>query len=79
MGLLSKNFLVLILISSFIAFPVAWWAIQKWLQEFPYRVKFDWWVFLVTVMAALLITVITTCFQSVKAAIANPVKSLRSE
>jgi len=79
MGLLSKNFLLLVGISSIIAFPVAWWAIQKWLQDFPYRVHIEWWIFPVTALSALFIAMITTCFQSIKAAIANPVKSLRAE
>jgi putative ABC transport system permease protein len=79
MGLLSKNFILLVLISSFIAFPVAWWAVQKWLQDFPYRVHIEWWIFLLTAVAALFIAMITICFQSIKAAIANPVKSLRMD
>jgi putative ABC transport system permease protein len=79
MGLLSKNFFLLILISSFITLPVAWWAIQKWLQDFPYRVHIEWWIFLTTTFAALFVGMITICFQSIKAAIANPVNSLRAE
>jgi putative ABC transport system permease protein len=79
MGLLSKNFFLLILISSFITLPIAWWAIQKWLQDFPYRVHIEWWVFLITTLAALFVALITICFQSIKAAIANPVNSLRAE
>jgi putative ABC transport system permease protein len=79
MGLLSKNFLLLVLFSSIIAFPVAWWAIRKWLQDFPYRVHIEWWIFLVTALAALFIAMITICFQSINAAITNPVKSLKAE
>jgi putative ABC transport system permease protein len=78
-GLLSKNFLLLVVISSLIAFPVAWWAMNHWLEDFPYRVDISWWVFGVAIVAALLIAFITVSFQSVKAATANPVKSLRTE
>jgi putative ABC transport system permease protein len=78
-GLLSKNFLLLVLISSVIAFPAAWWAVQKWLQGFPYRVQIEWWIFLITALIALFIAIISICFQTIKAAMANPVKSLRTE
>jgi len=79
MGLLSKNFLMMVLISAVIAFPIAWWAMNKWLEDFPYRVNIGWWVFGIALIAALLIALITVSFQSVKAATANPVKSLRTE
>ena len=79
MGLLSKNFVVMVLIASLIAFPVAWWAMNKWLDDFPYRVNIGWWVFAVAVVAALLVALITVSFQSIKAATTNPVKSLRTE
>ena len=78
-GLLSKNFLLLVVISSLIAFPVAWWAMNQWLEDFPYRINIGWWVFGVAIVAALLIAFITVSFQSVKAARTNPVKSLRTE
>ena len=78
-GLLSKNFLLLVLIATLIAFPIAWWAMNKWLEDFPYRVNVSWWIFGVAIVAALLIAFITVSFQSIKAAIANPVKSLRTE
>jgi putative ABC transport system permease protein len=78
-GLLSKNFLLLVATASLIAFPVAWWAMNNWLEDFPYRVNIGWWVFGVAIVAALLIAFITVSFQSVKAATANPVKSLRTE
>jgi putative ABC transport system permease protein len=78
-GLLSKNFLVLVLISSLIAFPVAWWAMNNWLDDFPYRVNISWWIFGIAMIAALLIAFITVSFQSIKAAMSNPVKSLRAE
>jgi putative ABC transport system permease protein len=78
-GLLSKNFLLLVLIASLIAFPVAWWAMNNWLENFPYRIAITWWVFGIAVLAALLIALVTVSFQSIKAATANPVKSLRTE
>jgi putative ABC transport system permease protein len=77
--LLSKEFLVLVCISIFIAVPVAWYAMHTWLQDFPYRVAIHWWVFAFAGFAVLFIALITVSFQSVKAAIANPVKSLRTE
>ena len=78
-GLLSKNFLLLVLIASVIAFPVAWWAMKAWLDDFPYRVEISWWIFGIAIIAALFIAMITVSFQSIKAATANPVKSLRTE
>ena len=79
MGLLSKTFVVLIIIASLVAFPIAWWAMNKWLEDFPYRVNISWWVFGIAAVAALIIALITVSFQSIKAATANPVKSLRTE
>jgi len=78
-GLLSRNFLLLIVIASIIAFPIAWWAANSWLKDFPYRVSVSWWVFGVAIIAALLIAFLTVSFQAIKAALANPVKSLRTE
>ena len=77
--LLSKDILKPVLISMLIAFPVAWWAMNKWLQGFAFRINLSWWVFAVAGTAAILIAIITVSFQSIKAAIANPVKSLRTE
>ena len=77
--LLSRNFLLLILISSLIAFPVAWWAMSDWLKDFPYRVNLSWWVFGIAIAGALFTAFITISFQSIKAARVNPVKSLRTE
>jgi ABC-type antimicrobial peptide transport system permease subunit len=77
--MLSKDFLKLVLIAAIIAFPVAWWVMHKWLNDFAYRVDIGWWVFVVAGIAALLIALLTISFQSIKAAIANPVKSLRTE
>jgi putative ABC transport system permease protein len=78
-ALLSKSFLKLVFIASLIAFPIAWWAMNNWLEDFPYRVAISWWIFGVAAVAALLIAFITVSFQSIKAATANPVRSLRSE
>ncbi len=77
--MLSKEFLKLVLIASLIAFPVAWWAMNGWLQSFAYRIDISWWVFAFAALAALLIALLTVSFQAIKAAIANPVNSLRSE
>ena len=79
MGLLSRNFVVMVLLASVIAFPIAWWAMNNWLNDFPYRVNISWWVFAVAAVAALLVALITVSFQAIKAATTNPVKSLRTE
>jgi predicted permease len=78
-GLLSKDFLKLVIISCLIGFPVAWWAMHQWLADFAYRTQINWWVFLMAGIAALLIAVLTISFQAMKTAMANPVKSLRTE
>jgi putative ABC transport system permease protein len=77
--LLSKEFLKLVMIASLIAFPVAWWTMNKWLQSFAYRIDLSWWIFALAGIAALLVALITVSFQAIKAAVANPVTSLRSE
>jgi putative ABC transport system permease protein len=77
--LLSKDFLQLVFISTLIAYPLAWWAMNKWLQGFAYRINISWWVFIVAGLGAMAIALITISFQSVKAALMNPVKSLRTE
>jgi len=78
-GLLSRNFLLLVGIASLIAFPIAWWAMNNWLKDFPYRITISWWIFGMAIIAALVIAFLTVSFQSIKAAVANPVKSLRTE
>ncbi|MGC4035813.1 MAG: ABC transporter permease [Chitinophagaceae bacterium] len=78
-GMLSKDFLKLVLISSVISFPLAWWAMHTWLQDFAYRVSISWWVFAIAGILALFIALATISFQAIKAAMANPVKSLRTE
>jgi putative ABC transport system permease protein len=78
-GLLAKDFIQLVIIAIVIASPLAWYAMSKWLQDFAYRIYIQWWVFAIAGILAILIAFITISFQSVKAAIANPVKSLRTE
>jgi putative ABC transport system permease protein len=78
-ALLSKDFIILVAISLIIAFPVAWWAMNKWLDNFAYRITIQWWMFVVAGSGALLIALVTVSFQAIKAAVANPVKSLRTE
>ncbi len=77
--LLSKDFLKLVLIAILIASPIAWYAMNRWLQDFAYKIDIEWWVFGVTGLLAVGIALLTVSFQSVKAALMNPVKSLRSE
>jgi putative ABC transport system permease protein len=77
--LLSKDFLQLVTIACLIAFPVAWWIMHNWLQNYEYRIDISWWIFLAAGISAILIALITISFQSIKAAMANPVKSLRTE
>lgn len=78
-GMLSKDFLKLVIIAALITFPVAWWAMNKWLQGFAYRVNISWWVFVLAGIVALLIALLTVGLQAMKAAVSNPVKSLRTE
>lgn len=77
--MLSKDFLKLVLFASIIAFPVAWFAMNKWLQDFAYRININWWVFILSAGTAIVIALITISYQAIKAAVANPVKSLRTE
>ncbi|MGN6637668.1 MAG: ABC transporter permease [Mucilaginibacter sp.] len=77
--LLSINFLKLVLIANLIAIPLAWWAMHKWLQDFAYRINLSWLVFGIVLMVSVVIALVTISFQSIKAATANPVQSLRSE
>ena len=75
--LLSKEFLILVAIAALIAFPVAWYSMHNWLKDFAYRVNIQWWVFLVAAIVALFVVLVTVSFQAIKAAVANPVKSLK--
>jgi putative ABC transport system permease protein len=78
-ALLSRDFLKLVLFAILIASPIAWYAISKWLQDFAYRINIDWWVFVLAGALAIVIALLTVSFQSIKAALMNPVKSLKSE
>ncbi len=78
-GLLSKDFVSLVLIACFIASPIAWYYLNEWLSDYAYRTELSWWIFVVAGLGALLITLLTVSFQSIKAALMNPVRSLRSE
>ncbi len=78
-SLLSKDFLKLVLIANVIAFPVSLWAINKWLQEYAYHIDVSWWVFALAAAVAIFIALVTVSYQALKAAFANPVKSLRAE
>ncbi len=78
-ALLSKDFMKLVAIAAIVAFPVAWFFMHKWLQDFAYRISIQWWIFLIAAVVAALIALITISFQAIKAAVANPVKSLRTE
>jgi len=77
--MLSGQFLKLVFFAVVIALPVAWWTMNKWLESFADRVTINWWFFIVPGMMALLLALVTVGFHSIKAAIANPVKSLRTE
>jgi ABC-type antimicrobial peptide transport system permease subunit len=78
-GLLSKDFLLLVCISCLIAFPIAWWMMHNWLQNYKYRIQISWWIFIGAGLLAVLIALFTVSFQAIKAAVANPVKNLRAE
>jgi putative ABC transport system permease protein len=78
-GLLAKDFLKLVLISIVIASPVAWYFMQKWLSNFVYRINMQWWMFVLAGIAAIAIAFLTVSYQSIKAALMNPVRSLRKE
>jgi putative ABC transport system permease protein len=78
-SLLSKDFLKLVLIANGIAFPIAWWATSKWLQEYAYHINVEWWVFGLAGAAAIVIALFTVSYQAVRAALINPIKSLRTE
>ena len=78
-ALLSKEFIKLVGFSCIVGFPLAWLMMNSWLQNYEYRIDISWWIFLVAGLTAILIAILTVSFQAVKAAIANPVKSLRTE
>jgi len=78
-ALLSKDFLKLVLIALALAVPVAWWLMNEWLKDFAYRINIEWWIFFAAAAIAIIIAFITVSTQAIKAAISNPVKSLRTE
>jgi ABC-type antimicrobial peptide transport system permease subunit len=78
-AMLSKDFVVLVSLALTIAIPLSWWAANEWLQSFAYRISISPFVFIIAGLAVMLITIITISFQAIKAAMANPVKSLRTE
>ncbi len=77
--LLSKDFIKLVLIANGVAFPLAWWVMNKWLEDFAYRADLSWWIFAVSGISAILIALLTVSFQAIRAAMANPVESLKTE
>jgi putative ABC transport system permease protein len=77
--LLSKEFLLLVILSFFVAIPVTWLVMNNWLQDFAYRINIQWWVFALAGLIAILIALLTTGLQALRASVANPVKSLRTE
>ena len=78
-ALLSADFLKLVVISILIASPIAWWAVSSWLQDFAFRIDVEWWIFISAGLLAIVIAQLTVSFQSIKAALTNPIKSLRAE
>lgn len=78
-GLLAKDFISLVLLAILVACPMGWYFMDRWLLDFAYRIQISWWVFPVAGVFVLLIAVLTISFQSIRAALANPVKSLRTE
>uniref|UniRef100_UPI003743F63A ABC transporter permease n=1 Tax=Mucilaginibacter pankratovii TaxID=2772110 RepID=UPI003743F63A len=78
-GELSRDFLKLVILAAIISLPVAWYAMNKWLLDFEFRISISWWILVMAGVVALIVAFVTISFQSIKAALANPVKSLRSE
>jgi putative ABC transport system permease protein len=78
-SVLIKDLLKLVIISLLIASPIAWFITNNWLEAFAYRISLSWWIYGIAGVSALLIATLTICFQAIKAAIANPVKSLKAE
>jgi putative ABC transport system permease protein len=78
-NLLSKDFLKLVAVAILIASPIAWYVMDRWLKDFAYRISIGWWIFLAAAFLAAMIALLTVSFQAIKAAVANPVSSLRAE
>ena len=79
MTLLSKDFVIMVCIGILIASPLAWYVMQGWLQDFAYRINIEWWFFVVAGLMAISIALITVSIQAIRAALVNPVQSLKSE
>jgi putative ABC transport system permease protein len=77
--LLSKDFIRLVLIAILVASPIAWWGMNKWLQNFAYKIQISWWMFVAAGAAAIIIALATVSTQAIRAALSNPVKALRTE
>ncbi|MGK0137780.1 MAG: putative ABC transport system permease protein, partial [Algoriphagus sp.] len=77
--LLSRDFLVLILIAAVVATPLAWWFMQKWLRDFAYHIDIGWWAFIIPLMLVTTFTLVTVSYQSIRTALMNPIKSLKSD
>ncbi len=77
--MLSKEFALLVIISCFITIPLAWYYLNNWLQQYDYKTEISYWIFIFSGLGALSVTLVTVRFQAIKAALANPVKSLRTE
>ena len=77
--LLTKDFLALVMVSILIASPIAWYAMHRWLLDYAYRIDIKWWVFLLAGSLAVIVSLLTVSYQAIRAALANPVRSLRTE
>jgi len=77
--MLSKDFIRLVIFANFIAWPIAWFMVNRWLQDFAFRVSINWWIFVLAGISTLVIALLTVSYQAIKAALMNPVKSLKSE
>jgi putative ABC transport system permease protein len=78
-SLLSRHFIRLVLLANLIAWPLAWYAIHRWLEDYAYRIPMSWWVFMLAGVLAMAIALVTVGILAFRAAVANPVKSLRTE
>ncbi|WP_245827042.1 ABC transporter permease [Parapedobacter luteus] len=78
-GMLSQDFIKLVLVAAIIALPIAWWTMNRWLANFAYRIDVEWWMFAAAGLMAVIIALVTLSWQAVRAAAANPVDSLRDE